>query len=288
MPTRRRPEECSECHKPVQLNERHCPACGADAGYPHVKLAVAQRTELRRRANAARAAAITAGRKTVLDRLEAALDRSKATIAMSPMVAHGLLSRDNTLYAAYHGQVRGKTRRIALPDDDRRRTAVEATLFGTAGTGEITYAALSVDGRGLGAYGALAGQLRSEMIAARATALEQNSFAFVQTHHVVVGEPPPKGYVGAWADRKEVAVAKLGARLPAAATDEDLADLVLHTKGSRATDDFVEVHIWGPLNHATLESWRVLTPITDPAEQTFLALVEHLAQREGHLWTPLP
>ena len=148
----------------------------------------------------------------------------------------------------------GETRAPAAYDDDRLRRTVEALLFGSYGK-QIRYAALSLDGNGLNSYGECAMEINSEYIQDRSSLLESNSFDFAQKLNLLnrayddnEKEKIPFGYVSTWRDKHKLSVAKLGDKINSNTTKTEFAKILLRTTKDRKTDEFIEVHIYGPIS----------------------------------------
>lgn len=196
-----------------------------------------------------------------------------------------LLGSPKALYAAYQDQVDAGTRMRAAPADDRNRTAVEGILFGSWG-GSISYAALSLDGRGLSSYGPVSIQLKELAIDDRASVLEENSYRFVQSHRLVPLDPLPMGFRAPWSTRGDVATAKLGDKVKQSTKSKEHARLLLSPGKSRHEDDFVEVHIFGPFSRDAIGGVTVLETPRNPPDQVLLDSARKHAAKLKLSWTP--
>src|SRR4051812_39746329 len=107
---------CGKCGTEVQDNERRCPACDSDAGYPNVKLALAEARALAARVADARAKNRKASAQ--IDTFAARVAQSKAVVNVGPAFLHQLFAGSRALYATYEEQVDAGTRRLAHPEDD--------------------------------------------------------------------------------------------------------------------------------------------------------------------------
>jgi len=257
-------DECSnnECRAPVPLNVRLCPTCGHDVGYPNVRYATqpAERAALDERYRAARDAAAKRGANATFSGFEEAVrTRSRAVITVGADLLWSLFESDTPLYANYERQVGAALRLPAAPEHDHDRCIVAGALFGSFAP-EISYAALSLDGKGLTSYGRRSNRtalctivLGDFAIRSRASLLEENSFSFVTRHRLSVGIPIPAGYRATWEDRHLLAVAKLADRLNPGTAEARFSGLLLSTEGDRETDEFVEVYIYGPFNRRAID-----------------------------------
>ena len=156
------------------------------------------------------------------------------------------------------------------------------TLFGSWGK-EILYAALAVDGRGLGSYGPVSVELEEKMIALRASVLEDNRYVFVTRQKILAGGAIPPGFRSPWATRSEVGVAKL---VTPTTNSNDHAKLVLSSDGvDRSKDEFMEVHIYGTFNRRAIKRITVLRAPTDPTEAQRLRDDQTIAASIGIDWS---
>jgi hypothetical protein len=182
---------------------------------------------------------------------------SRAVICQNLGVVSSLVSRDTSLYASYYEQIEGAMR---LPEDNRfdlGRTAVDGTLFPNYHK-KIVFAALSLDNLGPTAWGAYALVLKEKMIFQRASIFEENSFHFCHKHGIVAGDQIPPGYRAVWVERDRLAMAKLHDRLQATTRPDEYPAILLHRTPDPRDDDFIEVHIWGPIHRTAIE--RVVGP----------------------------
>ena len=177
---------------------------------------------------------------------ESAAGSSHAVLARSLTEVERLASSDRQLYATYYQLLDAE---VKLPAGDMwdplRRLADEALFPGYKE--KIRFAALSLDGVGLPGYGECSLVLREEMIAHRASILEGNSALLMKKWDYTV----PAGSRAVWEERARLCVAKLGNRLRPETTKADFASLLLRPGSRPENDEFVEVHIWGPMSSWT-------------------------------------
>jgi hypothetical protein len=195
------------------------------------------------------------GAGDVLRQFESQLHRSVAVIARSIGEVQRLVTSDNEIYATYYGLIRGEVQIPKGNEWDILRRWADTLLF-LGYENHIRFAALSLDGRGLSKWGECFMVLRAEMIAHRASLLEENSVLWMKRHvpnYQVVNLPG--GYRATWEDRSKLAVAKLARRLRSETADPTFAAILIEGQ-ERQDADFVEVHIWGPITRRTCE--RVL------------------------------
>jgi hypothetical protein len=247
---------CSSCKRPVPDHVRSCPFCQGDVGFPNVRAANSsqEKAALLERLKTARVSTRARNCEQVLNEFGDAVKESKAIICRRLSVIQRLMSSDNELYTTFYRQVGSEVR---LPENniwDRGRSAVDATLFPHYYP-EIVFGALSLDNRCPSKYGAYVMVLREQMIQQRATVFEENSFVFCQSKHkIVTGDPVPSGYRTIWQERDQLAMAKLHSKLDAGTRANEFPR-ILFTPGKDESDqDFIEVHIYGPIHRAAVET----------------------------------
>jgi len=258
--------DCLNCRRAVPDHVRNCPYCQTDVGFPNVR-AASQKIETEalneRFKNALVSARARKCEEILLDFGNAAA-RSSAVISRSLSAIQTLVSSERALYISFYRQVESGSR---LPEDnawDRGRLAVDSTLFPLYHP-EIVFAALSLDGLGPHSYGTYTIILRENMILQRATVFEENSFSFCQAKHkIVVGDPIPPGYRAQWDSRGLIAMAKLHDKLESSTTKEEYPGILLTQNPDPTAEDFIEVHIYGPIHRAAIE--RIKGPLPKSRE----------------------
>ncbi len=150
------------------------------------------------------------------------------------------------MYATYY-----QLTQLRIPAGDNwdvLRSLADTALFGDRVKSEIRFAALTLDGEGLTNYGNCSVVMKEEMIAHRASVFDENSVMFMKKHDIKIWDAPelPRGYRAAWNDRHRISAAKLANRLKSDTTAAEFPKVLLKP-GAPATDEFVEVHIFGSL-----------------------------------------
>ena len=255
-------KDCSFCGRQRPRRSTRCPHCGRPSDFPNVEDAAApsELAALRRRYDDAVRDAEARGCKDELSDFEAAVaGGSKAIFACPLTKLMPLVTGLHDLYAPYY-----KLAELRLPQGpppsgtpnwEILRPVVETTMFGDEFKTEIHHAALTLDGRGLSSYGECFVSLRESMIAHRASVFEENSLLFMKRHNIKLFEVDrlPKGYRATWADRGLLAVAKLAGRINSRTRSGQFPGLLMRAATKRTNDDFVEVHLFGPLTAFTFE-----------------------------------
>jgi hypothetical protein len=256
---------CPECSNNIPQPAERCPHCGKPGIFWNVQAAqdATEQAALEQRYQSAKNAAIAQGSNLPLQDFEVAVAKSRAVIARSLSDVLRLVTSDKQLYATYY-QMREAG--LRLPEGskwDVLREIADTLLF-PGYKQEIRFAALSLDGIGLSNYGECSIVLRDEMIAHRASVFEENSVIFMKRHNVDVwGWEPgklPKGYRATWDERAKLTAAKLAEKIDAGTTSDQYSAILLRQGATSEEDEFVEVHIWGPMTALTIERIIVTAP----------------------------
>lgn len=248
--------QCQHCGHAFPMSMSRCPHCALPGLFPNVdmaKLDREQRTLDRRHGQAVRDAERRGCGNKVRD-FEARCGESKAVIARSLGETLRLASGDHNVYATYHQLAEIEFRIPEGSKWDVLRTLTDHALFGDYKR-EVRFAALSLDGLGLMGYGECSWVARNEMIAHRASVFEENSVMFMERLGIALARAHklPPGYRAPWEQRPKLCVAKLAEKIRDDISDEELAELLLRQGTTSEEDEFVEVHIGGPMTVRTLE-----------------------------------
>jgi len=246
--------DCIHCGKPVPAERRECQSCGEDNGFPNVRIAEspAEVTALDARLRDAEISATARNCRGVLDRFGVAVLSSRAVIARSLSIIQDLIDSDRRTYTGYQRQLASGSR---IAEDNRYdlvRTQVEAALFPNCQT-EMLFGFLSLGNSTLRGYGAFSMVLRDEMISHRATVFEENLLTLSTKLRLMLTDPIPSGYRAVWQRRHDLAKAKLHSEVTAVTQDADFPGILVADRGGTADSDFIEVHIFGPINRYTIE-----------------------------------
>jgi hypothetical protein len=128
---------------------------------------------------------------------------------------------------------------------------------------------------GLTSFGDCFITLRTEMIAHRATVFEENSILFMKHKNIELwtADSLPRGFRATWEDRALLCVAKLHGRL-IDAEENEYAQILLEQGSSAKEDQFIEVHIWGPMTIRTVAKMVLKDGLRDePMTAPLLAFV---------------
>lgn len=244
---------CPRCNAHVNWELSVCSECNYNVGVPNQReLLVSEEVDaLKSRYQMAKKSAL----QVYADQFESDIKQhSKAVINIATEYLLVFLQNKINLISNYNLQTEAEARLAANMQNDRQRRGTEGFLFG-AYAEKIRYAALSLNTNGLISYGECTIILKDATMQHCASVLEENSFTFFEKHlqHIVVEKKGiPCGYRATWSERHLLAVAKLAAKITQTTS---FAELLLKSDGDRATDEFMEVHIYGAL------SWQSITAI---------------------------
>lgn len=249
---------CPHCGDLVSESERFCAACGADAGYPNVRMA--QRAEEVHQLNArlaqARASAKALGYESELDQLGTSVASSEAVIARPLRRIIDLIEDAHRPYSTYHQEVSAG---IRAPEDnkfDRTRTQFENAVFPNYFQ-QIRFGALTINQTWPSWFGDHAFILKEMMIAHRATVFEENPATLAPRLRLSLTDVFPPGYRATWDRRGDLAMAKLYPKLDSSTRVANHASLIMSSAAGGA-GDYIEVHVFGPFNRSAIA--KILGP----------------------------
>ena len=273
---------CAHCKNDMPGSASICPHCGRPGLYPNVRAAEdpAEVAALDGRYLAAFNDATARGADANLRDFEGKIKQSRAVLARTANELQRLATSDNQIYATYYDLLRAG---VISHAGDRwallRALADEAMFPGYKE--EIRFAALTLDMRGLSSYGDCFVVLRTDMIAHRATAFEENSTLFMRHHRILMDEADnlPRGYRATWDDRGRLCAAKLFREIDAHTPEDEYSKVLLRQGTTTADDEFVEVHVWGPMTARTFEQ----VSVKSRSRRAHRVIVGALRERLGKL-----
>jgi len=273
-------DTCPKCSAEIQFNQRSCSVCNTDAGFPNVRSAqrLIEREALNKRYETAEVSARARGIAAEFAAFEASAARSHVVMNRSLGAICDWVNGQSPLFLSFHKQVESLGRSPSPNEWDQQREAAESAINPFCYR-ELNFAALSLDNTGMTYYGSYAVTLKSITIEDRSSIFEQNPFLFNRAHHVIAGRAPPYGYRASWSDRGKLAVAKLHARITKGVGEENFPTILMEDRRNESDCDFVEVHIYGPVNRAGIE--RIVGP--QPARRQDRALWNQAARKAAAL-----
>lgn len=248
--------DCPFCtRRAVHGFEDRCRSCGRFVGFPNVRRAELERSQLSARYSLALNVATAHGCDPERRRLEE-IAKSTVVVKSEPICwTSATLRREDTVFANYHQLIHG-SRFPAQPSHDAQRLRADASLYGSYGK-EIVFAALSADGFGLPSYGNTHVEFFEDMVAHRSTVCEENAYILHRTLPPSDNGLLPPGYIAAWDDRDKIAVVKNAPRLSSKMADGALAALIASPGDNRGNDRVLEVHVHSPLGVSAVAKIRV-------------------------------
>jgi hypothetical protein len=253
--------DCKDCHFEVPPSCSVCPHCGRPSLFPNVIAAstTEESTELARRFDAAARDAESRGVLDGFNALLLHLEDTQSVLCRPLRRVEDLASSDRSVYPTYSKLIDAQ---IQVPEGEKwdiLRGVAERAFFPYYHH-EIRFAALTLDGRGPENYGDCSLVLRTDMIAHRASLLWQNCVLFAENIPMGQAHLLPKGFRAGWADRARLAATKLAARIDTSSTPADHGSWLLASGTDSSKDDFIEVHIFGPMTIRTVERVRLARP----------------------------
>ncbi|MCA0247153.1 MAG: hypothetical protein LCH93_11100 [Proteobacteria bacterium] len=254
---------CPHCHgaDPVPISESQCPVCRRELVSPNIRLAsdAGEVLAFQRRVDDARVQLRARNCEAEGEAFATQAALSSAVVCRAPGHLLELVSNPNSIYSTFYNQLDGQSR---LPQDneyDQWRAVIDAIMFPNFFR-SIVFAALSLNGLGVVAYGACSIVLKEVAFAHRASVFHENSFKFIKDYKLKATDPLPHGYRATWDRRAELALAKLHGRVNSSMSTSDYAEVLLRQKTATVEDDFIEVHIFGGFSRGAIERIVVTQP----------------------------
>ena len=272
-------ESCDVCGTEVPYAARECVCCGTDAGYPNVRAAerLAERDALQDRVKEAQASAQARGCRVELEAFGTAASSSQAVMARSLAAIDALVHTPNQTMVSFYRMVQGGR----IPENneyDLNRQRVEGTVLPFGVSQNILYAALALDGRGVGWYGEYSITFKDIAVQTRATVFEENPFRFLDKNPVSSTGSVLPGYRASWNRRAELAMAKLYPRIRPGMNETNFPPVLLEQGTTGPSSDFIEVHIYGTLHPRSIERVIGPSPIRKPDRLVWTRVKKTLTQ----------
>jgi RNA polymerase subunit RPABC4/transcription elongation factor Spt4 len=256
-------ETCSRCGNEIPPPSQMCPHCGEGGRFWNVLATMEpdERSVLDRRYEAAKKDGQSRRVEKELEDFEKAVANSRAVITRYYSEVLRLASSPTQIYGTFYQLIDAGMR---LPDGnewDVFRELADSILF-PGYKKDIRFGALSLDGGALSNWGDCSMVLREEMIADRTSVFEENSALFVERQNIPISRTAkiPKGYRAAWNEREKLAVAKLFSRIDSGTTVDKYSRILLESGAICENDQFIEVHIFGPVTVLSMEQVVVIAP----------------------------
>lgn len=152
-----------------------------------------------------------------------------------------------------------------------KRQKIDNALFGKYGK-EIYYAALSLDGWGLVAWGPCTIRLNIDRICDRVSLLQENSYSLC----IINADEQisfPEGHRSTWEKRHQLAVAKLACKITPDTQTNQFAELLMNAVSCRAKADFIEVHICGSFTKDMIQEAGLMSQEMSEDEEVRLNVI---------------
>jgi hypothetical protein len=248
--------ECSDCRNNIPLSVSRCPHCGRPSLFPNVTAAYSEQSFLQDRYEQAVEKALACGTFSNIIDFEKALDNSRPVINRSTSELQRLIGNEFESYATYYQLAAAAVRIPSGEKWDTHRQIADAIFF-TNYQHEIRFASLTLNSTGLSNYGECAWTFKVDMIAHRASLFEENTTLYYLNNYlkkeIKDADGLPKGYRAIWEDRAKLCVAKLAAKIDTTTEPAEYSNILLRQGATSAEDEFVEVHIHGPMTIRTIE-----------------------------------
>lgn len=247
---------CPECTFEMAISRLLCPHCGRPGFAPNVDLAndLDERRKLSERYTATLAECDQKGTRAIANDFDAACRNSRAVIALNVQKLYRAVSTGTDLFETYYDleRLKNRTEDGTGLDWARLRPQAEIELLGShLNIDHIHYACLSLEGHYLEHYGDCVVTLSETMTAHRISCFEGNTA--VQYHL-------KRDFTGLvrsdWCNRHEICTAMFAGRLELGSTPADFPAILVQPGKTSVEDNFVEVHLFGPMTVRTFESVR--------------------------------
>ncbi len=241
---------CENCAEEIPYAAKNCVLCGEDVGYPNVRAAESadEVSALRERLRAALISTEARGCRAELEQFGTAASGSAVVVSRNLAVLAALVESSNTLISTYHKLVGAEARLPEQNEFDPYRAIVEGMVHPHGVHENITFGAITLDGRGVVKYGAFSINLKQDMISNRTTVFEENPFSFCDRHACRPNKPFPPGYRASWQRRAELAMAKLHPKIQPGISPAEFPSILLEVDPDKIETDFIEAHVYGPVH----------------------------------------
>lgn len=269
---------CESCGNSIPMNRSNCPHCGRPRLFQNVNQSRTVQAELEQRYQAAKSQAVSRGCEQQVQDFETACENSVAVFCCHLERLFKTFTDGSELYGSFSQLEKLRLRyEKSIPEWEKLRKQVEIELYGIdPSSDDLHYAALSLDGEGLKNYGNCTILLRESMISHRATCFEGNSAQlFSKTRSI------DTGWLSAWDLRHKLCVAKLSLKIDASVTPPDFVRMLLTNGKTSSDDNYVEVHILGPMTARTFEYITWDSTNQDQTAKIYWKAVKEKLQNQG-------
>jgi hypothetical protein len=192
------------------------------------------------------------------------MQRSNVILTVTQEFLVAFLNSENSLYVNYHRLISAQQRIPAQQNNHTRRVESDNVVFG-AYMDQICCCALSLTSTGAWGYGSYHLTLKIEMIESPLAFTQYNTYHYQKWFDELVHSDGHKywhekpGFRAEWSRRAQLAVAKHAGDLRVNPRRADFGGILLKSTGTRAEEDFIEGHIYGPLSREAISMVRAPT-----------------------------
>ena len=276
--------QCSDCQGVVSASILNCPDCGQFIGFPNVRAASSD----------AEAAALTSHYEEVTEKLadaglqqigdefeEAVAVDSKAVFCRTLSALLQVATSEDDLGVPYYKLIEAGLRKGYSDAISRLRPIVDEAFF-PGYYQNIRFAALTLDGSGPPSYGPCAVTIRSRLIANRSSVFDGNTLVVLLQEDARLSQlvTLPPGRRATWSNRGKLALCTFAGQLESHPRSADFPQVLLQASRDALTDQFIEVHIWGPITARAIESVELPKP-RDKGEQVYVRAIQQALAEQG-------
>ena len=243
--------DCQFCNNPFPDTRTHCPHCGRPQIFPNVTAAMREGevAKLDRRFQEKQAECAADGREDVFERFRNAASSAHALFACTLERLHREIASGTDIWETYY-QLEELRLRSSAPkslDWAKLRPQAEIELLGShQHIEQLHYACLSIDWASLTSYGECVVKLADQMIAHRASCFSGNTAVIYYRERSFAN-----CLRSDWSKRGIIAVVVFEDRLSQTTADDEFAEILVSAGDDAVDDQFIEVHIFGPMTAKT-------------------------------------
>jgi len=258
----------------MRVSRTTCPHCGRPQFFPNVDIANSQleQDKVDLRLENVRQECANNGCLDQFDLFLKLTSSADAIFACPLEKLHREIASGTELFETFYDLERLRLRASTPRDLNWRklRPQAEIELLGSHDhLDKLHYASLSLDWESLSNYGDCVVKLSESMISHRATCFEGN------TAIVYAFEHDFSQYLRcSWSVRGKIAAATMGAKLTTESKETEFPQILVLTGASSLEDEFVEVHIFGPMTARTFEEVRFKTDNHKPSDAVYLEAIK--------------
>lgn len=243
---------CTFCDNNIPPSVSRCPHCAQPSLFPNVTDALREQSFLQERYNEAINEALSRRAAANVEDFEKKLSESCAVINRSLSELLRLTTSELDGYATYYQLASSSLKTQSGEKWDARRQAADEIFFANY-QHEIRFAALSLTSGGLTNYGECSWVFRENMISHRTSLFRENTTMYYLREDIKDTDSIPRGFRAVWEDRAKLCIVKLAQNIDTTTTSAEYSNILMHQGAATDDDEFVEVHIFGPMTILTIE-----------------------------------